>query len=62
MKQEKSNFFTKSCPLELNQLIQADKLEANLSPSLMKHVLELMNYYRFGVARASIKHKIFMQI
>lgn len=32
------------------------------NPAFLKHILELINYYKFGVGLASIKHRIFGQI
>lgn len=46
----------------MTQNINAESLVVKQSPSFMKHILELINYYKFGVARASVKHKIFGQI
>ena len=62
LKREQTNFKIKQSPLELSQHIQADTLRVRFSPAFMKHVLELVNYYKYGVALASIKHRIFRQI
>ena len=62
LKRELTAFKIKQSPLELAHSLQADELCVSQSPAFMKHVLELINYYKFGVALASIKHRIFTQI
>ena len=44
--------------MELNHTLSIDSLNADMSPSVMKAILEFVNYYRRGEKLASVKNHI----
>ena len=48
--------------MELNHNIKIKSLNADMSPSLLKSILEFVNYYRRGEKLASVKQKLIGQM
>ena len=48
--------------MELNHNINIDSLNLDMSPSVMKSLLEFVNYYRRGEKLASVKNHIIGQM
>ena len=57
-KKEINNMPVKKTILELNHTIDIDSLNLDMSPSVMKSLLEFVNYYRRGEKLASVKNHI----
>ena len=57
-KKEINNMPVKKTILELNHNINIDSLNLDMSPSVMKSLLEFVNYYRRGEKLASVKNHI----
>ena len=61
-KKEINNLPVKKTIMELNHTLSIDSLNADMSPSLLKCILEFANYYRRGEKLASIKNHIIGQM
>ena len=57
-KKEINNMPVKKTIMELNHNINIDSLNLDMSPSVMKSLLEFVNYYRRGEKLASVKNHI----
>ena len=57
-KKEINNMPVKKTIMELNHTLSIDSLTADMSPSVMKAILEFVNYYRRGEKLASVKNHI----
>ena len=57
-KKEINNMPVKKTIMELNHNINIDSLNLDMSPSVMKSLLEFVNYYRGGEKLASVKNHI----